>query len=153
MNAVMREEYEAPVVPNETIEASIGSLRTGLTEVKEDVRGVQADVRSLRDKVDRNYESLSAKQDSHWQKIDHTRAELLDRVEAVRTELNTKIDQVDSKLSAKIDQLHMMLGRTNVALANLSSLHKTLVWVVGGIVSVMGLIEIAIRLGKTFGWL
>jgi predicted nucleic acid-binding Zn-ribbon protein len=88
MNAVMREQYEAPVVANETIEASIGYLRAGLADVKEEVRGLQADVRSLRDKIDRNHETLSKEQNSLRDKLDNTRSELLDRLDQVRTDLS-----------------------------------------------------------------
>lgn len=196
MNAVMREQYEAFVVPNETIETSMGSLRAGLAEVKEDVREVKADIRSLRDKVDRNYETLINKQDLLSRKVDDTRSELIDRMDDVRTELSAKIEQmgstcsdktekVDSSLGARMDQMNssliakieqgdaslgaridqlnssliatreqllMMIGQTNVALADLKSLHKAVLWIFGAIVSLAGLVEVALRLGKFFGW-
>ena len=46
MNAVMREPYEASVIPNETIEANLSFLRTSVDEVKADTRGLQVDNRT-----------------------------------------------------------------------------------------------------------
>jgi hypothetical protein len=89
MNAVMREPYEAPVIPTETIEANLTFLRTSVDEVRADMRGLQADNRSLRDK------------------IDTVRSELIHPIEQVRTELVDKIEQVSALLDKKIDQLAM----------------------------------------------
>jgi outer membrane murein-binding lipoprotein Lpp len=134
MNAVMREPYEAPVPANETIEANLTFLRAGVDEVKADMRGLQADNRTLRDK------------------IDAVRSELIQRIEQVRVELLGNIHEVDLRLGAKIDQLSSKLSETNVSVAKVATLQKAMFWVIGGTLSAAGLLEMVIRAGEKFHW-
>jgi outer membrane murein-binding lipoprotein Lpp len=134
MNAVMREPYEAPVPANETIEANLTFLRSGVDEVKADMRGLQADNRTLRDK------------------IDAVRSELIQRIEQVRVELLGNIHEVDLRLGAKIDQLSSKLSETNVSVAKVATLQKAMFWVIGGTISAAGLLEMVIRAGEKFHW-
>jgi chromosome segregation ATPase len=177
MNAVMREPYEAPVIPNETIEANITFLRTSVDEVKADMRGLQADNRSLRDKIDTVRSELI-------HRIEQVRTELIDRIDQLGARLDAKIDQLgarldaridqleakidrfgtridgvsaeqkagDEKLGAKIDLLAEKLGETNVAVAKVATLQKIMLWLIGGGVSLVGVIEGVIRLGEKFHW-
>jgi chromosome segregation ATPase len=170
MNAVMREPHEAPVIPNETIEANITFLRTSVDEVKADMRGLQADNRSLRDKIDTVRSELI-------HRIEQVRTELIDRIDQLGARLDAKIDQLgarldaridqlgtridavsaeqkagDEKLGAKIDLLAEKLGETNVAVAKVATLQKIMLWLIGGGVSLVGVIEGVIRLGEKFHW-
>ena len=166
MNAVMREPYEAPVIPNETIEAHITFLRTSVDEVKADMRGLQADNRSLRDKIDTVRSELI-------HRIEQVRTELIDRIDQLGARLDARIDQLeakidrfgtriegvsaeqkagDEKLGAKIDLLAEKLGETNVAVAKVATLQKIMLWLIGGGVSLVGVIEGVIRLGEKFHW-
>ena len=59
MNAVLREKYEAPMLTIEAIEVHLESLHKGQDELREDVRELRADNKSLRDKVDTLDKNLS----------------------------------------------------------------------------------------------
>ncbi len=141
MNAMMRERDEAPVVANETIEVMLGSLRVGLDEVKEDIRDLKADVGSLRDKIDRNYETLSQGQTTLRDKLDSARSELIDRIDQVRTDLGNEFKEVRKELAA-----------TNVAVAKVGTMQKALLWVIGGSISLAGLTGAVLQVGTKFHW-
>jgi chromosome segregation ATPase len=152
MNAVMRKPYEAPVIPNETIEANITFLRTNVDEVKADMRGLQADNRSLRDKIDTVRSELI-------HRIEQVRDELLDKIDQVRVELGARIDGVstdqkagDEKIGAKIDLLAEKLSETNIAVAKVATLQKAMFWVIGGLLSLAVLVEMVIRAGEKYHW-
>jgi predicted nucleic acid-binding Zn-ribbon protein len=163
MNAVMREPDEARVVANETIEVILDSLRKGLDDVKEDVRDLKADVGSLRDKVDRNYETLSQGQTALRDKLDSTRTELIDRIDQVRSDLGNEIKQVRTDLGNEIKEVRTEMGKefkevrkelaaTNVVLAGVAAWQKILLWAIGGIAGAAALAEVVFRLGDRLHW-
>lgn len=135
MNAVACEEYEVPVVSNETLEVHIASLRLGLDEVKEDTRELRADIKSLREKVDTIYTTLR-------DKIDQVCGALSDRIDQNYATLIGKIDQNHSTLSEK-------LGRLSDDLVDLRSLVKAILWMIGGVGS---LATILMTIGKALHW-
>ena len=145
MNAVMREPYEAPVPANETIEANLTFLRSGVDEVKADMRGLQADNRTLRDKIDAVRSELI-------QRIEQARVELVGNIHDVDLKLVGNIHDVDLRLGAKIDQLSSKLSETNVSVAKVATLQKAMFWVIGGTLSAAGLLEMVIRAGEKFHW-
>jgi chromosome segregation ATPase len=181
MNAVMREPYEAPVITNETIEANISFIRSTVDDVKAEMKGLQTDNRSLRDKIDTVRSELILRIDQVrtelTDRIEQVRTELIERIDQVRTELGARIDQLgarldgridqleariervsaeqkagDEKLGAKIDLLAEKLGETNVVVAKVATMQKIMLWLIGGGVSLVGLIEGVIRLGEKFHW-
>ena len=80
------------------------------------------------------------------------RKTLEEKIDQVDSKFSTKFDQVDGKFSAKFDQVFSALSKTNVDVARLVGDMKSLRWVVGGTVSVAGLLEIVLRLGDKFHW-
>jgi len=131
MNAIIREEYEAPVLTNETIEVHLAYLRSGFD-------AVQATLPVLRDKID----LLSAKVDSQIEKMDA-------KIEALNEKTNAKIDKAneqraagDAVLAGKIDKptekvledrgqlraIVWLLGVSSVV-ASLASIARTLNWI------------------------
>lgn len=88
MNAIIREEYEAPVLTNETIEVHLTYLRSGFD-------AVQAALPVLRDKID----LLSAKVDS---KIEALNEKTNARIDAVHTSLSEKIEKTNDRIEAVI---------------------------------------------------
>ena len=103
MNAILREEYEAPVLTNDAIEVHLNYLRSGFD-------AMQLAVVGLRDKIDH----VSAKLDSKFEQANTERAAgdvslgtKIDRANADRaagdTALMGKIDAGDAALLAKID--------------------------------------------------
>jgi chromosome segregation ATPase len=164
MNAMMQERHdEVAVVANETIEVSLGFMRTSIEDVKADVRGLQADNRSIRDKIDDTRTELAGRIEQVRTELDHKFDQLgvrLDnKIDTVRADQKTlqdalekKIQGVDDKLGAKIDQLSSKLGETNVCVAKVATSQRTLFWLVGGTVSAAGLLEMVIRAGEKFHW-
>ena len=104
MNAALRKHYEVPVASNETLEAHITSLRVGLDEVKEDVRELRADNKSLREKVD-----------------------------AIHTNLRDKIDSVNTSLGGQLTKLSDDIADLRGLIADMRGLQKAMLWVIGGV--------------------
>jgi chromosome segregation ATPase len=170
MNAVMREPYEVPVVANETIETKLGFLSTSVDEVKADVRALKADNISLREKIDATRTELInlvvQVRTELGNRIDQFRAELgaridkldskFDRLEAaqgtLRENLEKKIEQGDNKLAEKIDALTLAVGQTNVRVAKVATMQKAILWVIGGLASVVVLFSVLFQTGIHFRW-
>ena len=91
MNAIIREEYEAPVLTNETIEVHLTYLRSGFD-------AVQAALPVLRDRID----LLSAKVDSQIEKMEAT----IEKVDATIEKVDAKIESLNEKTNAKIEALN-----------------------------------------------
>ena len=139
MNALMRENREASVTGNETIERSIASLR---------------------EKMDRDHAALAANQIALSDRIHQNYATLSEKIHTVHMVLRDRIDQSHSTLSAgqaalrdRIDAVNKDLGQKidllGTAFAELRGFHKTVLWVCGGIVTV---VTLSVSVGKTLGW-
>ena len=124
MNAVMREKHEVPMLTNEVIEVHLASLRAGQDKLSEDVHGLQADNRSIRDKID----AVDAKLTQEIRAVDRKLDQKCDSLNAKFDEkfdsLNGKIDAVNANLGEKITQL-------SNAVAGLRGMQKTIVWLIG----------------------
>ncbi len=107
MNAVLRENYEAPMLTIEAVEAHLDALHTGQNELREDVRELRADNKSLRDKLDALDQKLS------------------DKVTALDQKLSDKVTALDHKLSDKILQL-------SDSVSSLHGMQKAILWVISG---------------------
>jgi DNA anti-recombination protein RmuC len=182
MNALMRENSEASVTGNETIERSIASMRE---KMDRDHAALAANQAALSERVHQNYSTLIEKintvhhvlrdriEDSHatlsagqtalreklettgkelHSKIDTFNKDLGDRIDGGDQKLSDKIDAVDQKLSDKIDAVEQKLSdkidTLSTAFAELRGFHKTVLWVCGGIVT---LVTVAIGVGKAVG--
>jgi len=143
MNALMRENSEAFVTGNETIERSIASLREKMdrdhaalaanqTALAANQTALAANQAALNDRVHQNYTTLI-------EKINTVHHVLRDKIE----ESHAKIDAVSKDLGNKIDTL-------STAFAELRGFHKTVLWVCGGIVT---LVTVSLSVGKAVGWL
>jgi uncharacterized phage infection (PIP) family protein YhgE len=106
MNAILHEDYEAPVLTLEAIEVHLSYMRPGLA-------AVEAALPVLRDKID----ELSARMDSKIdqanrdraagdtalsEKIDQLSAKVDERIEQLSTKFDTKFDQLSTEVDAKI---------------------------------------------------
>jgi hypothetical protein len=107
MSAIIREEYEAPVLTNEAIEVHLTYLRTGFD-------AIQAALPVLRDKID----LVSAKVDS---KIDAINEKMSAKIETLSEKMNARIEALDEKLSARIEALD---GKTN---GRIDAVHSSLI--------------------------
>jgi predicted nucleic acid-binding Zn-ribbon protein len=169
MNALMRENSEAFVTGNETIERSIASLREKMDRDHAALAANQAALASnqvalserthqnystliekintvhhvLRDRIEESHATLSASHTALRDKLDTTSKELHSRIDTVQKDLGDKIDTVEEKLGNKIDAL-------SAGFAELRGFHKTVVWVCGGVVTV---VTVSLSAGKAFGWI
>ena len=86
-------------------------------------------------------------------KIDVVSATLNDKIDAVSATLNDKIDATSKELHAKIDTVNQDLGQKidnlGTAFAELRGLHKTVLWVCGGIVTI---VTVSVSVGNALGW-
>jgi chromosome segregation ATPase len=132
-NALAVEPNEVPVISNELLEANVASIRIDLTdlkaevrlisekadgairtavarideqfrEVRQDIRELRADNKTLRDKIDENYSSLD-------RKIDTACASLSAKIDGNGSCLDRKIDTAYASLSGKIDGNYSCLDR------------------------------------------
>jgi DNA anti-recombination protein RmuC len=103
MNAIIREEYEAPVLTNEAIEVHLNYLRPGLDSV-------QAALPVLRDKIDRLSDKVDSKFDQMNTKIEALGEKTNARINEFNTSLGARIDQVSSSLGARIEQVNISLS-------------------------------------------
>jgi chromosome segregation ATPase len=131
MNAVVQENYEVSMLTIEAVEVHLASLHKGQDELREDVRELRADNKSLREKVDAIHESLDAK-------IDGVNTSLSAKIDDVNASLNARIDAVSATLTEKIS----LLGKD---VASMRGLQKAMLWVMSGFGS-LGLV------GKIFHW-
>jgi hypothetical protein len=143
MNALMREKSEAFVTGNETIEHSIASLR---------------------EKMDRDHAALAASQAALSERVHQNYVILSEKIHTSHLALRDKIDQGDAALSAGLAALRDKMGRgfemsnakidalskdLGTAFAELRGLHKTVLWVCGGVVTV---VTLSVSVGKALGW-
>ena len=128
MNALMRKNREAFVTGNETIERSIASLREKMDRdhaaLAANQTALAASLAALSDRVHQNYSTLS------------------DKINTVHHVLRDKMDHGFEMTNLKIDGL-------STAFAELQGFHKTVLWVCGGIVTV---VTLSLSVGKSLGW-
>ena len=131
MNAIIRENYEAPVLTHETIEVHLTYLRTGLD-------AMQAALAVLRDKIDQ----LSDRVDTKFEKLE--------------ARLNSKIDMAnelraggDAVLGTRIDKLNEKVSKVTDDLAEVKAYRKALFWVL----SIVGTGAAGVSIARTFDWI
>ena len=132
---------------------------------------IDAGDRELRERIDAVEERLGDKIDAVNQdlgnRIDAVNKDLGDRIvavdnrlsvvdnrlgqkiDAVEQRLGDKIDAVDKRLGGRIDALGSKIDHLGIAFAELRGFHKTVLWVCGGVVTV---VTVALSVGKAFGW-
>ena len=80
MNAILREECEAPVLTNEAIEIHLSYLRPAVEAMQAELPVLRKEIKALDEKLNR-------------------------KIDALDERLNGKIDALDRRLSDKIDKL------------------------------------------------
>ena len=124
----MRENSEAFVTGNETIERSIASLRE---KMDRDHAALAA-----------SHATLAANQVALSERVHQNYSTLSDKINTVHHVLRDKMDHGFEMTNLKIDAL-------STAFAELRGFHKTVLWVCGGIVTV---VTLSLSVGKSFGW-
>ena len=161
-----------------SLRTGLDEVKADVRELKADYRSLRDKVDqnydtlnrgqiTLRDKLDDTRSELSGR-------IEQVRSELGSKIEQVRTGLEDKIDRVCSGLEGKIEQvrtglegkidqfrtelstdqrkLHERLGETNVSIAEVATMQKVILWIIGSVVPLAALVEVVIRVGTHFKW-
>jgi predicted nuclease with TOPRIM domain len=100
------------VLTHEAIEVHLASLHAGQDELREDVRELRADNKSLRDKVhvvhmtlSQDIKALDEKFDAKFATLDTRLEGKFGKLDAKYDSLNDKIDAVNADLGQRITQL------------------------------------------------
>ena len=131
MNAIIKEEYEAPVLTNEGIEIHLTYLRTGFD-------AMQAALPVLRDKIDARSEKADARFEALSAKIDDANKQRA----AGDAALGEKIEKVNANLSEKIENL------TKIVIG-VEAHQRAALWVI----SLGTLAGVSVSIARTLGWI
>ena len=85
-----------------TLRADIARVEAGISELRTENDGLDANIDSVDDKLSAKIDSVDDKLSA---KIDSVDARLSDKIDSVDARLSDKIDSVDARLSDKIDNL------------------------------------------------
>ena len=128
MNAVVRKKHGGLMLTNEVIETHLASLRAGQEDLREDVRELRADNKSIRDKIDAVDTKLT-------QEIRAVEKKLDEKIDEKFSTLDAKIDKTFGTLDAKIDAINANLNEKIMQLSNavagLAGMQKATIWLIG----------------------
>ena len=143
MNALMRENSEAFVTGNETIELSIASLREKMDRDHASLAASQAALAASQATLAANQTTLTANQAALSDRVHQNYTTLLEKIDTVHHVLRDKIEESNARIDAVGKDL-------STAFAELRGFHKTVLWVCGGIVTV---VTVSLSVAKSFGWI
>jgi DNA anti-recombination protein RmuC len=148
-------------------------------EVRQDIRELRADNKTLRDKIDATQASLSVRIDENHssldRKIDATQASLATKIDENYSSLDRKIDATQASLAAKIDENYSALDKKIdtevgelradvkemqadikeicVSVADLKGMQKAILWVVGGAGTLVAIVGVGFTIARTLRWI
>jgi len=139
MNAVVRKKHGGLMLTNEVIETHLASLRAGQEDLREDVRELRADNKSIRDKIDavdtKLTQEIRAVEKKLDEKIDEKFSTLDAKIDKTFGTLDAKIDKTFGTLDAKIDAINANLNEKIMQLSNavagLAGMQKATIWLIG----------------------
>jgi hypothetical protein len=157
MNAVLREEYEAPVLTNEAIEVHLSYLRPAVDRLIEKVDALDeklnGKVDDLNGKIDRLDKELNGK-------IDRLDKELNGKIDALGKEFNGKLERLGERLDQKIDQANKdraagdaALGEKIDKLSELTLQNQGTLKAVCYLISTVTVLAAAVSIARTLEWL
>lgn len=152
MNAVIREEFEVPVIS-----------RDELLEIRQDIRELRADNKKLGEKIDAVHNTLRDKMDEGFCRGDEKRESLRREMQEGFRIFDAKLEKLCGEMhegfrivDAKQEQLRgeMQEGFAKFAslksdIADMRALQKAMIWMIGVIGSVATLLLAA---GKALSW-
>jgi len=174
-NALAVETDEVPVSSQELLEANVAAIRADLTELKSDVRAIAAKADSelktavarideqlrevrqdtrelraanetLRDKLDDSHSSLE-------RKIDATHETLDTKIDATRESLERKLDATGGELRADMKLMRADIHQMGASIADLKGMQKAILWILGGLTTVVTIVGGGLGIGKALGWM
>jgi chromosome segregation ATPase len=142
------------------IKTAVARIDEQFREVRQDVRelrvgmnGLQADNKTLRDKIDATHASLSAKIDgvnsSLDKKIDARSDELRGEIKEVRGE----IKDVRGEMKEMRGEMHADRMETRASVAELKAMQKAILWVLGSLVTLVAIAGTGFTIAKTVRWI
>lgn len=135
MNAILREQYEAPVLTNEAIEVHLSYLRPAL-------EAVQAELPVLHQKIEKLDEKLSAK-------IEELDEKLSAKIETLSGSLNGRIDQANKDREAGDVMLGEKIDNLAEQVMKIRGSQEGLKW----FLSSLALIAAGVSIAHTLGWI
>lgn len=150
------------------LKTAVARIDEQLREVRQDTRELRAANETLRDKLDDSHSSLERKIDATHEtldaKIDATRESLERKIDAAHETLDTKIDATREFLDKKIDatggelRADMKLMRADIhqmgaSIADLKGMQKAILWILGGLTTVVTIVGGGLGIGKALGWM
>jgi chromosome segregation ATPase len=127
-HALAVESDEVPVISNESLEAHFVSLRTELTDLKADFREQFREVR----------------QDTRELQADNKI--LRDKIDATHSSL-------DKKIETKVGELGADLKEMRASLADLKGMQKAILWVLGGVGTLVATVGVGFTIARALHWI
>lgn len=157
------------------IKTAVARFDEQFRDVRQDIRELRVEGKTLRDKLDATHTSLTAKIDGNCasldKKIDATRDSLDKKIDDTRAALDKKIDTVHTALDRKIDTRCDEL-RTDIkdirsdikeiradikamcgSIADLKGMQKAILWVLGVAGSLITIAGVGLGIAKTLHWI
>lgn len=157
--AVKQEYEEVPVSPNETQEVAVAAIRADVIELKSNAVLTAHKIGELQvttARLEARIEAVAAKSENDLAKfsdrVDTQFTEIRQDLREMRAEdkaMREKIDTINERLTAKIDATNEKLGHLDRKVTDIGSKLTALLWVVGGLGS---LITISVTAGKALQW-
>jgi peptidoglycan hydrolase CwlO-like protein len=110
------------------IDEQFREVRQDIRELRAGVNGLQADNKTLRDKIDATRESLD-------KKIDTTR------------------ESLDKKIDTKFDELRADMKEMRASIGDLKGMQKAILWLLGSILALVTMAGAGFQIAKTLHWL
>jgi len=144
---------EAPVSSYEVLESNIVAIRADLNELKTDFRAAVARIDNAIamavSRLESEIRAVAAKADSDLKQFAARIESQLSEMRGEDRSQREKIDRNYETLSAKIDATNEKLGNLDRKVTGIESKLTVLLWVVGGLGS---LITLVITAGKALHW-
>ena len=171
MNAVMRENSEAFVTGNETIERSIASLRekmdrdhAALAAGQAALAASQASLHTSQAVLAANQTAMAASQAAMAanqtalaanlsalnDRVHQNFSTLSDKINTVHHVLRDEIKATSKEFHAKLEAVDHKMDALSAAFGELRGFHKTVLSLCGGIVTLVGL---AFTIARAIGWI
>jgi chromosome segregation ATPase len=167
----VKEEYEeVPMNANETLETVVAAIRVDVMELKSNAASTAGKIEQLQvttsrleiqigavaAKAENDLAKFSDRVDTQFAEIRQDLREMRGEDKALREKvdvghqtLSARIETVNEKLTAKIDATNEKLGQLDRKVTDIGSKLTALLWVVGGLGS---LITISVTAGKGLHW-
>jgi uncharacterized protein involved in exopolysaccharide biosynthesis len=132
MSSMLRQrKNEVDVGSNEATEAKIDALGDRLDDMKEDARGLRADVNSLRDKLDKYYGEMHAGFAALRESIVGVQTGVQTNITSLQANVQASITSLQASVQTSITSLQGSVASLQASVAELRATMKTMFWAIG----------------------